>query len=608
MAEPCGVSKLPLSSTEAMATPGRWRPRILRLLLLGSTLYALLVLGWSVHKMHATAGSFELSSMMQTVQRPVANALRHVKDTVEELQRTPSPADLEAERHARSVRPLPSDETQQRNLSCIGWRATAECRPDGPRILKNDQACDQEIPYGDAGYCEVEDVASGERFRVMRRTCARSKKRAVFRCSDAPQFARFRVEARDAVEKALAPAFALPHIDHSEAQEGIVMVVYPKLVPSAFATIRALRELLGCRLPIEIWFRQDEIQRVPRALRPLEQLAANDTMGSLVFREINDSQAVHFGAKVHAIYHSFFERVLFLDADNVPVRDPSFLFKTPEFLSTGAVFWPDYWQPKHTLFHLHGESLVWELLDMPFVDMFEQESGQLVIDRRRHAAPLELVHFFTFHQPNLFNHLKLVWGDKDLFRLAWIKLDVPFHMIQTLPAVAGKVVDGSFCGMTMVQHDTEGNVLFLHRNAKKLTGEVRYGPVNYRVEAIKRARSKLKKQGIDALPSEQAVQEELALMVKTPAPTLDPAEPDGIADAIIWTHLVSFLQTSPRSQYRIRSYSAAPQFPEGQRCYGERELGRNKHFYTQSFADLSFSGLETHLRRFAMEAVQLRQG
>ncbi|KAG1697867.1 hypothetical protein DVH05_015821 [Phytophthora capsici] len=84
------------------------------------------------------------------------------------------------------------------------------------------------------------------------------------------------------------------------------MVVYPKLIVSAYATIRTLRDLLGCKLPIEIWFRQDEIDRVPRSLCPLQQLAQNNTV-NIVFREINDSQAVRFGAKVFALYNSDFE-------------------------------------------------------------------------------------------------------------------------------------------------------------------------------------------------------------------------------------------------------------------------------------------------------------
>eukprot|EP00644_Phytophthora_capsici_P008816 jgi/Phyca11/541093/estExt2_Genewise1Plus.C_PHYCAscaffold_60049 len=532
------------------------------------------------------------------------------------MQRTLSPQELEAVEHARSVLNLPSGDLPWRNLTCIGWRATGRCKPDGPREVENDLTCKQEVPDGRSGYCEVQDVNTGEFFRVMRRTCAKYKKSQVFRCAGAHEFVNYHVEALKAVQATLKPGFKLPNIQaDGQGRDGIVMVVYPKLIASAYATIRTLRDLLGCKLPIEIWFRQDEIDRVPRSLCPLQQLAQNNTV-NIVFREINDSQAVRFGAKVFALYNSDFERILFLDADNVPVRDPTYLFETPEFKRTGAVFWPDYWHPHYTIFHLHEDSLLWELLDMPYVDMFEQESGQLLIDRRKHGAPLDLVRFFTFHQPNPIEELKLLWGDKDLFRLAWIKLNVPFYMVQTPPAVAGTVNGTSFCGMTMVQHDPNGEILFLHRNAKKLTGEVLYKPVNYHIAARKRIRSRWIKQGIHKVPTEEEVLtgerdeklEKAALnnTVVPPEEALGAPNPDGYPDPVIWTHLLSFRKEANRKFYSIDAYRADPQFPQWQPCYGRRYVDQQKMFELQEFSNFSFSGVETDIRHFAMEATRLR--
>jgi hypothetical protein len=51
--------------------------------------------------------------------------------------------------------------------------------------------------------------------------------------------------------------------------------------------------------------------------------------------------------KAYAILHSRFREVLLLDADNVAVTDPEYLFQTPEFRRTGAIFWPDYQGPGH---------------------------------------------------------------------------------------------------------------------------------------------------------------------------------------------------------------------------------------------------------------------
>ncbi|KAL4092647.1 hypothetical protein PRIC1_011638 [Phytophthora ramorum] len=361
------------------------------------------------------------------------------------------------------------------------------------------------------------------------------------------------------INEALAPNFTLPNVVKTEPahRDGIVMVVYPKLLASAYATIRVLRDVLGCRLPIEIWFRPDEVKLNDGMLAPLRHLASTES--NITFQEISDPQSKRFFAKVHAIYHSFFDRVLFLDADNVPVRDPSFLFESPEFIKTGAIFWPDFWHPRSTLFNIHAKSLLWELLDMESVDMFEQESGQLVVDRRRHAAPLELVQFFAFHRPDFFSLLKLAWGDKDLFRFAWLKLDVPFFMVQTPPGMAGMVVNGSeFCGMTMVQHDADGEVLFLHRNHQKLTGS-----------------SKAK------------------------------AQPDSYPDPAIWTHLLRYRKDSNPKDYAVQPFWADLSFQKKHRCYGRHDIRHSPKFYLQEVAKLDFRGLETYLRRFALESVSL---
>ncbi|GMF28059.1 unnamed protein product [Phytophthora lilii] len=228
---------------------------------------------------------------------------------------------------------------------------------------------------------------------------------------------------------------------------------------SAFATIRVLRDL-GCNLPIKMWSASREMKKHPADLTTLQELANVDGMGEISFHEVTDSFATGFRTKVHAIYNSNFVRVLFLDADNVPVRDPTFLFQLKEFKETGAIFWPDFWHPTNSIFNIHSQSLIWEMLDIPFANTFKQESGQILVDRRRHAARLELVRHYAFQRSDYDDRMKLIHGDKDLFRFAWLKQLSPVHMIRSPPAIAGKVVNGSFCGMTMAQHGTQGNVLF----------------------------------------------------------------------------------------------------------------------------------------------------
>jgi alpha 1,2-mannosyltransferase len=636
------------ASDTSSAAPAAPKRRMLKCLLLGGAIYASLLLFWSTSHMgllNVADGSGAPSAFRSAVSAVVREAkelqlmrtefllttmgsledvqelqvatlvppVREARSTepveihpTEELPSDPIAAVAQAEEHARLVKMFPPEQ-KKRRLKCIGWRATGHCTPHGPREPENDKGCYNVVPNSASGYCEVEDEDTGELYRVMKRYCSSLRYDATFRCVEAPDFVNYNAKSVEVVDKALVPGFALSNVPVVTSRDGIVMVVYPKLIASAYATIRALRTVLGCQLPIEIWYRQQEIRPGSEALSPLLELADTSDAGDISFHKIDDHWATGFGAKVFAIYNSFFERVLFLDADNVPARDPTYLFESPEFLDTGAIFWPDFWHPGHTIFNIHGQSLLWEVLGTAFENSFEQESGQLLIDRKRHAAPLTLVKFYTFQRPNPFSRLKLAYGDKDLFRFAWMKLKIPYTMIQTPRAIAGKVVNGSFCGMTMVQHDPSGEVVFLHRNSNKLTGEVKRKKNYHRAQAIKNVRENLLKEGINHVPNEQAVNDEVARLSSTPAPTLEPLEPDGLPDPAMWTHLLSFNTTSRRGFYKVQPYRATPQFPDWQRCYGQRELGKNQHFYTQEFSRLPFSGLETQIRKFAQEAEQIRQ-
>ncbi|KAG7392035.1 hypothetical protein PHYBOEH_006511 [Phytophthora boehmeriae] len=607
-----------------------WRLWLLRSLLLAGALYALLLVTWNANRL-GIVGPCQIQSDAVADPGNLASELQTVEIAAEPL---PTVAQLSARdvsiRAAVAVAQMQAKETQAKKksalkkgnrklsarLRCLGWRATSDCNPDGTRQPDLDLACSKTVPYGQSGYCELEDKDTGEVFHVLKRNCDSIRADARFRCLDAADFVKFPIRADEAAQKALVPGYALPHVlpevldintKLSGGRAGIVMVIYPKLLASAYATVRTLRDIMGCQLPIELWFRPDEMRLTRKALQPLKTLSASDTRG-ISFHEIDDPRAVGYATKVFAIYHSFFERVLFLDADNVPVQDPTFLFESKEFVDNGAVFWPDFWHSGRTIFNIHRQSLVWQLLGLPFVDMFEQESGQLLIDRRRHAAPMEVLFFYAFHRPNYFESFKLAHGDKDLFRFAWMQQNASFHMIQTPPAVAGKIISGNFCGMTMVQHDAAGEVLFMHRNSHKLTGAPKRLNVNVKSAAVSKAREKLvakkAKDGYGRLtPKWSEVEAEIAAMA--PAPTLEAAEPDGYPDAIIWTHLLSFNSTAARASYVIETYNADPEFPKEQYCYGQRHIGSNPSFYVQEIANLSFAGLETNVRRFAMEAAQI---
>jgi len=361
-------------------------------------------------------------------------------------------------------------------IQCVAWRQTGGCTPDGPREPENDLPCDAKIPYGASGYCEVLDSRNlsrgeGPQYRrVMSMNCSSHPYEPIMHgeitCGQAAEFAGFAAESlryrpRGGPRRAQPPAAGHP-------TQGILICVSDKTMVAAYAAVRLLRHH-GCRLPIQLWYLPDELTGSPAIVRELvfNHSVVLKPVGLKRSALCHDGQEKCFNIKIHAVYYTELDQVLLLDSDNFPLRDPGYLFRSEPFLETGAVFWPDFWRRGNTIFNLDETSLVWELTGTAFVDMFEQESGQLLVDRGRHAAALDVLMFYA-RPNNILYRFGVVYGDKDLFRLAWLRAGRPFHMIAAPPGWAGQMKVAGFCGLTMVQHDPDGRILFLHRNGQKL--------------------------------------------------------------------------------------------------------------------------------------------
>ncbi|KDO29626.1 hypothetical protein SPRG_05579 [Saprolegnia parasitica CBS 223.65] len=277
------------------------------------------------------------------------------------------------------------------------------------------EACDTVIHtgiYGVPGYCELRDDATHETIRTLYTSCGSLTGRQ-FTCALAAQYASYGHDASTFIYALNTSYFA---------RRGIVFSVHPGALASAYASIAHLRAT-NCSLPIEVWHRPDELPAENAILQALE------TTFRVHVRPIFHPLATRFYSKIYAVLHSAFESVLLLDCDNFAVQNPTYLFSTHAFQSTGAVFWPDYWRPGHTCFNIDGYSRLWDLLGINFVDMFEQESGQVLINKTMSEPALHVLAFFALHEPRFLTDFGMVYGDKDLFRLAWLKAAAPFHMI-----------------------------------------------------------------------------------------------------------------------------------------------------------------------------------
>jgi hypothetical protein len=225
--------------------------------------------------------------------------------------------------------------------------------------------------------------------------------------------------------------------------------------PGAWVLVNELRRL-GCDLPITFahlcaaeW--DPQLTRLVRPLGvdvlDLQQAARRDPMRILAGWE----------TKIFAIQQSPYEEVMFLDADNVPIRNPAFLFDDPHYQDTGALFWPDlppYDRPEWV------PAVVWNNIGIGPRNTVDFESGQLVVDKRRCWKELTATRHINEHSDWYY---QFVFGDKSTFHLAWAKCGTRWSMPET-PA--------GWLERSILQHDFEGRVLFHHACQDKpaLTG------------------------------------------------------------------------------------------------------------------------------------------
>lgn len=215
---------------------------------------------------------------------------------------------------------------------------------------------------------------------------------------------------------------------------------------NAWVCINVLRKL-GCSLPIQLWYlgKEEFDEGMESLLLPLDVECVD---GAAMTREHYANRFEGWRLKSRAILNSPFEEVLLLDADNVAVIDPSFLFETQEFKETGAIFWPD-------LAGLERSREIWRICGVEFLAEAAFETGQIVVDKRRCWSPLLLANWYNEHSDFYYRYSH---GDTATFQMAFRKLGKTYAM----PAWPVQRLIGTMC-----QHDFLGRRLFQHRNGDK---------------------------------------------------------------------------------------------------------------------------------------------
>ncbi|GAA6001573.1 hypothetical protein JCM10207_006731 [Rhodosporidiobolus poonsookiae] len=215
-------------------------------------------------------------------------------------------------------------------------------------------------------------------------------------------------------------------------------------------SLRILRKHHDCHLPAEIFGFPSELQALGKTKEDI------DALGGITWREIKTSKVEgawkQFQIKGEAIARSSFREVLYLDSDNIALRDPTFLFDSPAYREHGIVLWPDFNRDS-------AANPVWRLLDTPCDPAHMQaETGQLLVNKRaRGGLNLVALEVARAMQEDSRFWFHLSGGDKDTFRYAFYFLSLPFTLAPHYPsALGGPLASPSsghtFCGHTMLQY------------------------------------------------------------------------------------------------------------------------------------------------------------
>lgn len=237
--------------------------------------------------------------------------------------------------------------------------------------------------------------------------------------------------------------------------------------PGSYVLAAELRRL-GCKLPIAFTY-MGPLEWDPTLTRLMEPLGVQCI--DLTECEGRDPIRILAGweSKIYGVFQSPFQETLYLDADNIPLLDPTFLFDSSQYRFYGSIFWPDVppydraeWLPE----------CVWRNVGLSYRDEVDFETGQFAVDMKRCWREMWLARHMNAHSDYYFN---FIFGDKSTYHLAWARLGSNWSIPQRGPG-------GNQA--SLIQHDFTGRQLFQHgtRNKPSLSGYPSPGSLLSRAE------------------------------------------------------------------------------------------------------------------------------
>lgn len=246
---------------------------------------------------------------------------------------------------------------------------------------------------------------------------------------------------------------------------GIVTVAGGEFFGPSIVGIRMLRQT-GSTLPVEVFladwseYEPKICEEVYPALNARCIVVTDYVLPETQERRVPDLPSItHFQLKALALLLSSFAQILYLDSDSIPLVDPqSELFSRPPYTHIGFIGWPDFWLGTespifYTIAGMGGEFPS----ELP---QTSSETGQLLIDKRRHLRTLLLATYYNVWGPEYYYPLLsqggMGQGDKNTFETAALVLGVPYYRVVTPVRSLGRTDGGHFKGSGMVQfHPTD---------------------------------------------------------------------------------------------------------------------------------------------------------
>lgn len=213
----------------------------------------------------------------------------------------------------------------------------------------------------------------------------------------------------------------------------------------------------GSQLPVEVIIPKRSDFDIDFCNRVLPNMNGNCKIMSDYLPDRIMSSIGGFQYKTVALLISSFENVLYLDADNLPIKNVDLLFTNKPFIDQHLVLWPDLWRrstspnfydisqiPTDSTKRIRNSYFLGDSRgtgrDILYHDSegtipeASSETGQILINKKVHFKTLILSMYYNYYGPNFYYPLLSQGaageGDKETFIAAAHKFGLPYYQVQ----------------------------------------------------------------------------------------------------------------------------------------------------------------------------------